>query len=178
MTTLTPHDHEAPSLTTPSSSLLSAVPSKKDKLCSLHPNPAGCRLTAPILLTSSWATQQKSERLAWMKEANEWRRDQVLIVRPHMDDLRRSFLTVPVAQKEGSIATAQNDVPAGQGSRVSSSERSAPASLTKSSVWDAETPCAPVNATPSPSSSTATMMWKCKIPGTGPTRTWGYEDRL
>jgi hypothetical protein len=160
MTTLTPHDHEAPSLTTPSSSLLSAVPSKKDEPCSLHPSPAGCRLTAPILLESSWATQQKSERSAWTKETNEWRRDQILIVRRRMDGLRRSFLTVPVAQKEESIATAQSDVPAGQGSHVSSSECSAPASLTKSSVWDAETPCAPVNATPFPSSSAATMTWK------------------
>jgi hypothetical protein len=77
-----------------------------------------------------------------------------------MDDLRRSFLTVPVVQKEESIVTAQSDVPVGQGSRVSSSERSAPASLMKSSVWDAETPCAPVGATPSPSSSTTTMTWK------------------
>jgi hypothetical protein len=95
-----------------------------------------------------------------MKETNEWRRDQIQIVRHRMDDLRRSFLTVPVVQKEESIATAQSDVPAGQGSRVSLSERSAPASLTKSSVWDAETQCAPVAATPSPSSSTATMTWK------------------
>src|SRR5580693_5605821 len=158
MTTLIPHDPGVPP--TLSKSPLSTIPLKKPEPCSLRPNLVASRPTVPILLESSWATQQKSERSAWTKEANEWRRDQVLIVCRRMDDLRRSFLTVPVAQKEESIATAQSDVPAGQGSRVSSSERSAPASLTRSSVWDAETPCAPVNATPFPSSSAATMTWK------------------
>jgi hypothetical protein len=160
MTTLTPHDYEAPCPTTLSSSPLSAVPSKKGEPCSLHLSPAGCCPTAPILLESSWATQQKSVRSAWTKETNEWRRDQILAVRRRMDGLRQSFLTVPVAPKGESIATVQSDVPAGQGSPVSSSEHSEPASLTKSSAWDAGTPCAPVAATPSPSSSATPMTWK------------------
>jgi hypothetical protein len=61
---------------------------------------------------------------------------------------------------EESIVTVPNDVPAGQGSRVSSSEPSEPASLTKSSAWDVETPCTPVDATPSQSFSAAPMTWR------------------
>jgi hypothetical protein len=48
----------------------------------------------------------------------------------------------------------------GQESRVSLSEPSEPASLTKSSAWDVETPCAPVNATHSQSFSAAPMTWR------------------
>src|SRR5580698_9938658 len=118
MTTSIPQGHEVPSPTTPSLSPLSTIPLKKPEPCSLRPNPAASRPTVPILLTSSWATQQKSERSAWTKEANEWRRDQVLTVRRRMDNLRRSFLTAPVAQKEESTATVPSDVPAGQESHT------------------------------------------------------------
>src|SRR5580693_9247910 len=117
MTTSTPHDLRVPSPMTPSLSPLSVIPSRKPEPCSLRPNPAASHPTVPILLESSWAKQQKSERSAWTKEANEWRRDQVLTVRRRMDSLRRSFLTAPVVQAEGNIATAPSDVPAGQGSR-------------------------------------------------------------
>jgi hypothetical protein len=131
--TSTPHDDRAPSRTTPSLFPPSLNPSKKPEPCSLRLNLVESRPTAPILLESSWATQQKSERSAWMKETNEWRMDQILIVRRRMDSLRRSFLTAPVARKEESIVTAQSDAPEEQKNRVSSSGRSAPASLTVTS---------------------------------------------
>jgi hypothetical protein len=158
MTTLTPFD-AALSLRT-QSSYLPLTTLARPEPCSLHRSPADCHQTVPILLILSWATQQKSTRSVWMKETNKWRREQLLIARRHMDRLRRSTLTVTVAPMKGSTAIAPNNVLEEREKHVSSPRPSGPASLTKSSVWDAGSPCTTADATHSQSSFVAPMMWK------------------
>jgi hypothetical protein len=160
MTTLTLHDNEAPFPRTLSSSLPSMMTLERAEPCSLHRSQDGCHPTAPILLKSSWVTEQKSTRSAWTKETNEWRRDQLLIACHHMDRLRQSFLTAAVALMEENTVTAPSNAPKAQESCVSLSKPSGPASLTKSSAWDVGTPCTPADATPSQSYSTTPTMWK------------------
>jgi hypothetical protein len=143
----------------PSSSPLSTTLQKPEP-CSLHQSLAGYPSTAPLLLESNWAKQQKSVRLRWMKLTNEWRNDQLLVAHRHMDRLQQSTLTAPAGLQEESTVIVQNNAPEEQERRVSLSEPSGPASLMRLSASDAGWPCTTVNARCSLSSSADPRGWE------------------